>query len=168
MDLSVTNTWLAVGAISLAVIALAVIAALAYIAVAARKVSESAARASDAIEQVSRQVSPLASQTSAFLGDVHELVQQLRHTDQAATETVEKIATRVRQVGAIARSGFWPAIAAARGAAALVGWLAGRESRRDATPDSSRSRAKDQSLDKAAEARFAYEGGEQVRSGASR
>lgn len=160
MDLSVTNTWLAVGAISLAVIAIAVIATLALVARAARSVSESAARASDAIEHVSRQVSPLVSQTSAFLGDMHELVAQLRSTDAATTAAVDRIATRWRQISAVARSGLWPAIAAARGAAALVQWLAGRES--------SRLDGRDGRADAAAEARFTYEGGGQVRSGASR
>src|SRR5688572_2697230 len=157
MDLSVTNAWIAVGAVSLAVIAVAVIAALAFIVRAARAVSDSAARASAAIEQVSRDVSPLAAQTSAFLGDVHDLVQQLRHTDSVTTAAVGRIADRWRRVSAVARSGLWPAIAAARGAAALVQWIAGRESSRSDTP-----------VDNAAEARFVYEGGEQVRSGAGR
>jgi hypothetical protein len=157
MDLSVTNAWIAVGAISLAVIALAVITALVFVVRAARTVSDSAARASEAIEQVSRQVSPLAAQTSAFLGDVHDLVQQLRDTDTATTAAVERITTRWRQISAVARTGLWPAIAAARGAAALVQWIAGRESSRPDTVDNA-----------ADEARFVYEGGEQVRSGAGR
>jgi len=156
MDLSVTNAWIAVGAVSLAVIAVAVVAALVFVVRAARAVSDSASRASEAIEQVSRQVTPLAAQTSAFLGDVHDLVQQLRDTDTATTAAVERISTRWRQISAVARTGLWPAIAAARGAAALVQWIAGRESSRRDT------------VDDAAEARFAYEGGEQVRSGAGR
>ena len=164
MDLSITNTWLAVGAISLAVIAVSVIAALVFIARSAHRISESAARASDAIEQVSRQVSPLASQTSAFIGDVHEMVQQFRRTDEPGTGTVERIATGVRHVSAFAGGGFWPT--AARGAAALVQWLAGRQSSRRSASRDAKNNSTDRSIDKAAEAQFVYEGGGQVRSGA--
>ena len=157
MDLSVTNAWIAVGAVSLAVIAVGVIAALVFIVRAVRAVSDSAARASAAIEQVSRDVSPLAAQTSAFLGDVHDLVHQLRHTDEVTTAAVGRIADRWRRISAVAKVGLWPAITAARGAAAVVQWIAGRESTR-----------RDTVVDNAAEAQFVYEGGEQVRSGAGR
>src|SRR4030095_14479107 len=125
MDLSVTNAWLAVGAISLLVIALAVMTALVVLIRVGRNVVDAPARASAAIELVSQHVTPLAEQTTAFLGDAHDLVQQLRHTNTTTTAAVERIADRWRRVTTAARSGLWPALAAARGAAAGVQGLGG-------------------------------------------
>src|SRR4030095_9655520 len=98
MDLSVTNTWLAVGAVSLAVIALCVVAVLVVALRTARSVTESTARMSAAIELVSQHVTPLAVQTSAVLDDMHQLTQQLRHTDEMATAAVQRVARRCRQL----------------------------------------------------------------------
>ena len=128
MDLSVTNTWLAVGAISLAVIALAVVATLFFVARAAGNVSESVARASTAIENISQQVSPVAAQASAVLGDVHGLVRKFQATDAEASGTAERIAHGVRQIGSMTQPGLLSL--AATGAAAIVQWFAGRKSRR--------------------------------------
>src|SRR5262245_25548551 len=137
MDLSVTNAWLAVAAISLLVIALAFVAAVFVLIRAARDIGDATARTTAAIEQVSRHVSPLAAQTSAFLGDV------------------ERTADRWRHVTTLARARLWPAVAAARGAAALVRWLAGGESSRRR---STSSRSDTDAADTAAEAQFTYEG----------
>lgn len=147
MDLTTTNTWLALGAMSLLVIALSAITAVVVLIRTARSVSVSADRVSVAIEQVTQHVSPLAAQTSAFLNDVHDLVQQLRRTDTMTTAAVERIVDRWRRVSTLARSGLWPAITAARGAAALVQWIAGR------------LHARSDEIDRADEARFTYEGG---------
>jgi hypothetical protein len=126
-----------------------------------RDVSASASRASAAIERVSQEVSPLAAQTSLMLGDMHDLVHQLKRADATATAAVERIGHQWRRVSAAARSGLWPAIAVARGAAAVVQWLTGHESPR-------RAQGADSAQDKAAEAQFTYEGGGHVRSGAGR
>ena len=162
MDLTVTNAWLAVAAISLLVIAIAVVATLVVMMRAVRQVSESASRASEAIERVSREVSPLAAQTSAVLGDMHDLVRQLKHADEVATSAVERIGNQWRRISGAARSGLWPAIAVARGAAAVVQWITGHES----TPR--RTKGPDSAQDNAAEAQFTYEGGGHVRSGTGR
>jgi hypothetical protein len=154
MDLSVTNTWLAVGAISLLVIAIAVVAALVVLMRAAQAVTDSAARASTAIEHVSQQVSPLAAQTSAFLGDVHELVLHIRRADDVTSAAVGHIADRWRRVNALARSSLWPALAVARGASAVVQWIAGRNPRGAASGTAGKD-----DLDRSAESRFTYEGG---------
>jgi hypothetical protein len=153
MDLSVTNTWLAVGALSLLVIAISVVAALVVLMRAAKAVTDSAARASAAIENVSQQVSPLAAQTSAFLGDMHELVLHIRHADDVTSAAVERISDRWRRVSTFARSRLWPALAVARGASALVQWMAGRN------PTASTTSARKDDLDRADESRFTYEGG---------
>lgn len=157
MDLSVTNTWLAIGAMSLLAIAIAVIAAVVVLVRAAHAVTESATRASAALETVSREVSPLAAQTSMFLGDMHELVLHLRRADNATSAALEHVADRWRRVSAIARSRLWPALAVARGASAFVQWMAGRNA-------SGRRPRRDENIDRAAESRFTYEGGASVRS----
>jgi hypothetical protein len=80
---------------------------------------------------------------------MHDFVQQLRRADTMTTAAVERIADRWRRLSALARSGLWPAITAARGAAAVVQWLAGRFQARSGNDD----------IDRTAESRFTYEGG---------
>jgi uncharacterized protein YoxC len=150
MDLSVTNTWLAIGAISLAIMAIAVIGAFVVLMRAVRAVTDSAARASAAIESVSQQVQPLAAQSSAFIGDMHDLVRELRHTDAMTNAAIERVSDRWRQVTTLAKSRLWPALAIARSASAVVQWLAGRKPSGRPSPSAE---------ERAAEERFTYEGG---------
>ena len=153
MDLTVTNTWLAVGAISLLVIAVSVVAALVVVMRAAKAVTDSAARASAAIENVSQHVTPLAAQTSALMTDVHHLVLQFRRAEEVTGAAVDRIADRWRHVSAVARARFWPALAVARGASAFVQWIAGRK------PTNASDTRTTEDIDRSAESRFTYEGG---------
>jgi hypothetical protein len=79
--------------------------------------------------------------------DIHHVVEQVRHADEVTTAAFERLADRVRRASALARSGLWPALAVARGAAAVVQWISGRQESRQAD------------VDRAAESRFTYEGG---------
>jgi uncharacterized protein YoxC len=147
MDLSITNTWLAIGAISLLFIALAMVAGCIVLARTAKAVSESAARTSVAIEQVALQMAPLATQTAAFLNDAQNIMGRLRRTDDMAHAAVENIADGWRTVSTVARPLFGPAFSIARIGATLMQWMARR------------SRSERDKQDQAAEARFTDEGG---------